>query len=99
MSRKILLYLKPHGDVTGTAYLACGPGDSVRIGQLKLWDAFEPGFQSHFHFHSRQVGAGATMDADAEGDGWIFKMTISDASQLDDLMDADAYKTHLAELE
>ena len=43
--------------------------------------------------------APATINADAEGDGWIFKMTISDASQLDDLMDADAYKTHLAELE
>jgi glycine cleavage system H protein len=43
--------------------------------------------------------APATINSDAEGDGWIFKMTISDASQLDDLMDADAYKSHLAELE
>ncbi|MBC8268327.1 MAG: glycine cleavage system protein GcvH [Rhodospirillaceae bacterium] len=43
--------------------------------------------------------APAIINSDAEGDGWIFKMTVSDASQLDELMDADAYKSHLAELE
>ena len=43
------------------------PGDGVRIGQLKLWDAFEAGFQGRFHFHLRQVGTGAAMGADADG--------------------------------
>jgi glycine cleavage system H protein len=43
--------------------------------------------------------APATINADSEGDGWIFKMTIGDATQLDELMDAEAYKSHLAELE
>ena len=32
------------------------------------------------------------VNADAEGDGWFMKIKIADASQLDDLMDADAYK-------
>jgi glycine cleavage system H protein len=41
----------------------------------------------------------STINADAEGKGWIFKMTIADASQLDTLMDADAYKTYVAGLE
>jgi glycine cleavage system H protein len=41
----------------------------------------------------------ATINADAEGKGWIFKIKISDASQLDDLMDADAYKDYVTELE
>lgn len=41
----------------------------------------------------------ATINADAEGKGWIFKMTIADTSQLDELMDGEAYKTHLAGLE
>lgn len=41
----------------------------------------------------------ATINADAEGAGWIFKMTIGDASQLDGLMDAEAYKSYVAGLE
>ncbi len=41
----------------------------------------------------------ATINSDAEGEGWIFKMTISDASQLDELMDAAAYKDYVAGLE
>ncbi len=41
----------------------------------------------------------ATINADAEGAGWIFKMTVANASQLDDLMDADAYKGYVAGLE
>jgi len=33
-----------------------------------------------------------TVNEKAESDGWFFKMTIGDASQLDALMDAAAYK-------
>ncbi|NVK18996.1 MAG: glycine cleavage system protein GcvH [Methylocystaceae bacterium] len=32
------------------------------------------------------------VNASPEGDGWFFKMTIADASELDDLMDGAAYK-------
>ncbi len=41
----------------------------------------------------------ATINADAEGDGWIFKMTIADPSELDDMMDASDYADYLAGLE
>ncbi|WP_419798227.1 MAG: glycine cleavage system protein GcvH [Terasakiella sp.] len=34
----------------------------------------------------------ALVNSSPEGDGWFFKMTIGDASQLDDLMDEAAYK-------
>jgi len=43
--------------------------------------------------------APATINSDAESDGWIFKMTISDASELDGLMDAAAYADHISGLE
>jgi glycine cleavage system H protein len=33
-----------------------------------------------------------------EGDGWFFKMTIADASELDGLMDAEAYRAWVATL-
>jgi len=41
----------------------------------------------------------ATINADAEGAGWIFKMTLADASELDGLMDADAYREYVAGLD
>ena len=36
-----------------------------------------------------------TVNASAEGDGWFVKIKLSDASELDGLMDAAAYKTHV----
>jgi glycine cleavage system H protein len=32
------------------------------------------------------------VNSDPYGDGWMIKMKFSDASQIDDLLDADAYK-------
>ena len=34
----------------------------------------------------------ALVNSDPEGEGWFFRMTLSDKSQLDGLMDAAAYK-------
>jgi len=40
-----------------------------------------------------------TVNADAEGDGWFFKMTISDAGELEALMDEAAYKEYVEGLD
>ena len=40
----------------------------------------------------------STVNSDPAGAGWFFKMTIADASQLDDLMDDAAYKAFVASL-
>ncbi|MDQ3143871.1 MAG: glycine cleavage system protein GcvH [Pseudomonadota bacterium] len=34
----------------------------------------------------------ALVNRDPEGEGWFFKMTVADASELDGLMDEDAYR-------
>ena len=34
----------------------------------------------------------ALVNSDPEGEGWFFRMTLSDKAQLDGLMDAKAYK-------
>ena len=34
----------------------------------------------------------AVINRDAEGDGWFFKLTLSDSSELDALMDETAYR-------
>ena len=38
----------------------------------------------------------ALVNSAATGDGWLWKMRLADASQLDGLMDADAYAKHIA---
>lgn len=38
------------------------------------------------------------VNTDAEGAGWLWRMTLSNAGDLADLMDEDAYKAFVAEL-
>jgi glycine cleavage system H protein len=39
----------------------------------------------------------AGVNGDAEGEGWFFKIKLSDPSELDDLMDAKAYAAFIKE--
>lgn len=41
----------------------------------------------------------ATVNASPEGDGWFYKVRLAHPEELEDLMDAAAYKTYLQELE
>ena len=38
------------------------------------------------------------VNSDPEGDGWFFKLELTDASELDSLMDEAAYKKFVADL-
>lgn len=40
----------------------------------------------------------ALVNTDPEGDGWFFKLELSDASELEGLMDEGAYKKYVAGL-
>ena len=40
----------------------------------------------------------ALVNTAPEGEGWFFKLTLADTSELDGLMDADAYKAFVADL-
>lgn len=40
----------------------------------------------------------ATVNEDAEGNGWFIKIRLGNASELEGLMDADAYKAFVAEI-
>jgi glycine cleavage system H protein len=35
------------------------------------------------------------VNSDPYGEGWMMKMRLSDTSQLDELLDADAYVAHI----
>ncbi len=36
----------------------------------------------------------ALVNSDAQGEGWIFKISLSDKSELDEMMDEAAYTSH-----
>ena len=38
------------------------------------------------------------VNEDPQGDGWFYKMTVTDASELDDLMDETSYKAYVESL-
>lgn len=40
----------------------------------------------------------ALVNSDATGDGWMYRIKLSDPSQLDSLMDKEAYEKYVAEL-
>ncbi len=40
-------------------------------------------------------GEPGKVNEDATGEGWLFKMTITDADDLDDLMDEGAYQSYV----
>ena len=48
--------------------------------------------------NSELEGAPETVNQDPEGKAWFVKMLITDPTQLDAMMDADAYKAFCADL-
>ena len=54
-------------------------------------EVFSPVSGEVVEINSVIVEEPAGVNGDAEGDGWFFKIKLSDPSELDDLMDAKAY--------
>ncbi len=44
-------------------------------------------------------GEPTLVNSDPMGEGWFFKVKLSDASQVDEMMDEAAYKAHVAGLD
>ena len=47
--------------------------------------------------NQKVVDAPETVNEDPYGEGWLVRIRMSDASELDGLMDVDAYRAHVAE--
>jgi glycine cleavage system H protein len=47
--------------------------------------------------NEKVVGEPETVNEDPYGDGWLIRIRMSDASEADGLLDADAYRSFLAE--
>ena len=47
--------------------------------------------------NEKVVDAPETVNEDPYGEGWLIRIRLSDPSEVDSLLDADAYKQYLAE--
>jgi len=47
--------------------------------------------------NQKVVDAPETVNEDPYGEGWLIRIRLADASQADDLLDAAAYRQHVAE--
>ena len=48
--------------------------------------------------NQKAIGEPETINDDPYGEGWLVRIRVADAGELDALLDADAYKAHVSEL-
>ena len=60
-------------------------------------DLFMPVTAEVLEFNEKLEDAPETVNTDPYGEGWIVKIKIKDPSQLDDLMDSEAYRAYIAQ--
>ena len=61
-------------------------------------DVYSPVSGTVIEGNSALADEPALVNSDAEADGWFFKLTLSDTSELDELMDEAAYESFVAKL-
>lgn len=61
-------------------------------------DVYAPASGSVIEANAKLQDEPALVNADAEGEGWFFRMTLSDPSELDGLMNRAAYDALIATL-
>ena len=67
--------------------------DGVVVESVKAAsDVYAPATGTVVEVNEKLNDDAALVNAGAEGDGWLYKMKLSDPSQLEDLLDADGYK-------
>ena len=69
-------------------------GDAAVVESVKAAsDVYAPVSGTVTEGNDALEGDPALVNSDPEGEGWFFKLTLSDASELDSLMDAAAYQS------
>ena len=68
---------------------------SVRLKQLKPSDLYSPVSGEVLEFNEELEDAPELVNKDPYGKGWIIKISISDASELDGLLTAAEYEASI----
>lgn len=76
-------------------------GDNVAVVESvkAASDIYAPVSGEVVEVNSRLADAPELVNEDCYGDGWLLKMSIADESDLDDLLDAEAYEAQVADEE
>ena len=73
-------------------------GDSAVVESVKAAsDIYAPVGGEVIEGNAALADEPSLVNTDPEGEGWFFKMRIADPSELEGLMDADAYRAFLAD--
>jgi glycine cleavage system H protein len=86
-------------------YEAPSPGDTVSADQpygevesvKAVSDVVAPLSGEVIEVNAKVVEAPETVNEDPYGDGWLIRIRLSDSSEVDSLLDADAYRQVVAE--
>jgi glycine cleavage system H protein len=80
----------PKPDTTVTAGQACAVVESVKAAS----DIYAPLTGRIIDSNEALAESPEIINKDAFGEGWLFKLQPDDATALEELMDAEAYKAH-----
>ena len=61
-------------------------------------DVYSPASGTVIEGNAALADDSSLVNSDAEGDGWFFKITLSDPSELEELMDERSYEAFVAKL-
>ena len=77
-----------------------GKGDEAAVVESvkAASDVYSPVSGTVLEGNPALVDEPALVNSDPEGEGWFFKITLSDTSELDALMDETAYAAFVAKL-
>jgi glycine cleavage system H protein len=90
---ELVHYEPPDEGATVTKDQAYGEVESVKA----VSDVIAPLSGEVVEVNRKVVDEPETVNADPYGDGWLVRIRVSDPSEVDTLLDADAYKQIVAE--
>jgi glycine cleavage system H protein len=90
---ELVHYEAPEAGLTVTKDASYGEVESVKA----VSDIIAPLSGVVLEVNTKVAEEPATVNGDPYGEGWLIRIRMSDASELDTLMDADAYRAHVAE--
>ncbi|MGH3134169.1 MAG: glycine cleavage system protein GcvH [Gaiellaceae bacterium] len=90
---ELVHYEPPEAGSTVTKDTACGEVESVKA----VSDVIAPLSGEVLEVNRKAVDEPEIVNEDPYGEGWLIRIRISDPSEADALMDAEAYRAHVAE--
>ena len=90
---EVVYYEPPEASARVEADAPYGELESVKA----VSDVIAPLSGEIIEVNQKVVDAPETVNEDPYGEGWLIRIRMSDTSEVDALMDVEAYKAHIAE--